>query len=163
MAGFALHGTSAEMLRRRRDAGTSLGSTGSLREYMGHLRDERLNHSVHCGSSTGRTAESYGIKIDRHTPLDPRSVPIKSAYPSLGRSACGRAKVPSGGWNSGEFELLLHMLGVNNDLPWCQEDVSHSLSSLPGPWSRGKPRSGLRVTCTSIFNVHDRITHATSL
>ena len=129
---------------------------------MAHLPDERLNHSVHCGSSTGRTAESYGIKIDRRTRLVEARAPIKSTHPSLGRSACGAATVPSGGWNSGEFELLLHMLGVNYDLPWCQEDVSHSLSSLPGPWSRGKPRSGLRVTCTSIFNVHDRITHATS-
>ena len=38
------------------------------------------------------------------------------------------------------------LLGVNNDLPWCQEDVSHFLASLPAPGAVETPGVGHRMT-----------------
>ena len=54
------------------------------------------------------------------------------------------------------------ILGVNNDLPWCQEDVSHFLASLPAPWCRGNPWSGPQNDGVPLFNVHEPTTHTTS-
>ena len=54
------------------------------------------------------------------------------------------------------------ILGVNNDLPWCQEDVSHFLASLTAPWCRGNPWSGPQNDGVPLFNIHDRTTHTTS-
>ena len=61
------------------------------------------------------------------------------------------------------------ILGVNNDLLCCQEDVSHFLASLPAPWCRGNPWSGPQNDGEPLFNIHAtelattmRTTHTTS-